>query len=75
VASLREAALDHGLDKVPQTLDHAIGLGALAQYLDERDRAHKALRGRGVAVLDVTCAQLPAALVQHYLAVKRAGRL
>ena len=75
VASLRESALDHGLDRVPLTLDQAIGVGALAQYLDDRDRAHKALRSRGVAVLDVTCAQLPAALVQHYLEVKRAGRL
>jgi uncharacterized protein (DUF58 family) len=75
VASLREVALDQGLEKPVQTLDQAIGLGALAQYLDARDAAHKSLRSRGVTVLDVTCAQLPAALVETYLSVKRAGRL
>ena len=30
---------------------------------------------RRIDVLDVRCEQLPAALVQHYLAIKRAGRL
>ena len=75
VASLREVALDHGMDRPVDTLEHAIGIGALAQYLDARDAAHKALRSRGVTVLDVTCAQLPAALVETYLSVKRAGRL
>jgi uncharacterized protein (DUF58 family) len=75
VASLREVALDQGLERPVQSLDQAIGLGALAQYLDARDAAHKALRSRGVTVLDVTCAQLPAALVETYLSVKRAGRL
>ena len=29
----------------------------------------------GVTVLDVTCAQLPAALVERYLAIKREGLL
>ena len=75
VASLREQALDTGLEKPVENLEQAIGLGALAQYLEERDRAHRALRSRGVTVLDVTCAQLPAALVETYLSVKRAGRL
>jgi uncharacterized protein (DUF58 family) len=75
VASLREGALDAGLERPVANLEQAIGLGALAQYLGERDRAHKALRSQGVTVLDVTCPQLPAALVETYLSVKRAGRL
>jgi uncharacterized protein (DUF58 family) len=75
VASLREGALDAGLEQPVANLDQAIGIGALAQYLDARDRAHKALRSQGVTVLDVTCPQLPAALVETYLSVKRAGRL
>jgi uncharacterized protein (DUF58 family) len=74
VASLREGALDAGLEQPVANLDQAIGIGALAQYLDARDRAHKALRSQGVTVLDVTCPQLPA-LVETYLSVKRAGRL
>jgi uncharacterized protein (DUF58 family) len=75
VASLREQALDQTLEKPVETLDQAIGAGALARYLEERNRAHQSLRSQGVMVLDVTCAQLPAALVERYLAVKREGLL
>ena len=75
VASLREQALDHALEQPVDTLEQAIGAGALARYLEERNRAHQSLRSQGVVVLDVTCAQLPAALVERYLAVKRGGLL
>jgi uncharacterized protein (DUF58 family) len=75
VASLREKVLDAQLAQPVDTLTGAIGAGALARYLEERERAHKALRSQGVMVLDVTCAQLPAALVERYLAVKREGLL
>ena len=75
VASLREQALDQALEQPVESLQQAIGAGALARYLEERNRAHQSLRGQGVMVLDVTCAQLPAALVERYLAVKRGGLL
>jgi uncharacterized protein (DUF58 family) len=75
VASLREKALDQALQTQAEPLTEAIGAGALARYLEERERAHRALRSQGVMVLDVTCAQLPAALVERYLAVKRDGLL
>jgi hypothetical protein len=75
VASLREQALDTAIERPVDTLEQAIGAGALARYLDERSRAHRSLRAEGVMVLDVTCAQLPAALVERYLAVTRAGSL
>jgi uncharacterized protein (DUF58 family) len=75
VASLREQALDDVLQQPVRGLDDALRLGATAQYLEARERAHQALRARGVDVLDVTCAALPRALVDHYLAVKRAARL
>jgi uncharacterized protein (DUF58 family) len=75
VASLREKVLDEALERPAETLTEAIGAGSLARYLDERERAHRALRSQGVMVLDVTCAQLPAALVERYLAVKREGLL
>lgn len=75
VASLREQALDQALEKPVDTLEQAIAAGALARYLDERTRAHRSLRAEGVMVLDVTCPQLPAALVERYLAVKRGGLL
>ena len=75
VASLREKVLDTALEQPADTLNAAIAAGSLARYLDERERAHRALRSQGVMVLDVTCAQLPAALVERYLAVKREGLL
>lgn len=75
VASLREKVLDQTLEKPVHTIEDAIQAGALARYLEERGRAHAALRGQGVTVLDVTCPQLPAALVERYLAIKREGLL
>ncbi len=75
VASLREASLDEALAQVPERFEDALRVGATHQYLATRRKAHAQLRAQKVDVLDVRCAQLPAALVQHYLAVKRAGRL
>lgn len=76
VASLREQVLDTLLEKTDVAgFDDAIRVAAMAQYVEQRTRAHQALRAQGTEVLDVNCAELPAALVQHYLAIKRAGRL
>ncbi len=75
VASLREQALDDAQSQPVRTLDDALTAGALARYLDERTRAHAALRAEGVPVLDVTSAQIPAALVDYYLSVKRSASL
>ncbi len=43
--------------------------------LQQRAKAHEALRSEKVMVLDVTADALPAALVERYLAVKREGLL
>jgi uncharacterized protein (DUF58 family) len=75
VASLREKVLDEQLDRPVDSLAAAIDAGAMARYLEERERAHRALRSQGVMVLDVNCAQLPGALVERYLAIKREGLL
>lgn len=75
VASLREAALDTALSAEVTDLAGALRAGATAQYLARRTQAHEALRSHGVLVLDVTCAELPAALVQKYLSIKRDGML
>jgi uncharacterized protein (DUF58 family) len=75
VASLRESDLDRALEAEVTDLTGAIHAGAVARYLEQRAAAHDALRGHGVMVLDVTTAQLPAALVERYLAVKREGLL
>jgi uncharacterized protein (DUF58 family) len=75
VASLRETSLDAALDRDVNDLTGAIHAGAVARYLEQRTAAHEALRSHRVMVLDVTSDELPAALVERYLAVKRAGLL
>ena len=75
VASLRERALDQALERDVETLPDAVQAGAIARYLQQRADAHEALRSHRVMVLDVTAEELPAALVERYLAVKRDGLL
>ena len=75
VASLREASLDAALAQEPKNFESALRVGATHQYLAHRREAHAQLRANKIDVLDVRCEQLPSALVQHYLAIKRAGRL
>jgi len=75
VASLREQALDQALAREVTDLHGAIGAGAAARYLAERAQAHDALRRQRVMTLDVAATDLPSALVERYLAVKRDGLL
>src|SRR5690606_7784306 len=75
VASLRERELDQALAADVDTLADALQAGAIARYLQQRSAAHEALRSHRVMVLDVTAEELPAALVERYLAVKRDGLL
>lgn len=75
VASLREDVLDHVLEEDVRDLRGAVRAGAAAHYLAQRAAAHEALRAHHVGVLDVTCAELPGALVDRYLAIKREGLL
>lgn len=75
VASLREGSLDAALSEPVTDLPGAIRAGATAQYIEQRNAAHDALRSHGVMVLDVACEQLAASLVEKYLSVKRDGLL
>ena len=75
VASLRERELDQALAADVDTLADALQAGAIARYLQQRSAAHEALRSHRVMVLDVTAEELPSALVERYLAVKRDGLL
>ena len=75
VASLREEVLDRALEANVSTLEDALRITATLGYLEQRRKTHAVLRSEGVDVLDVTCRELPPALVQHYLAIKRAARL
>lgn len=75
VASLREQTLEQALEQPVDTVHGAARAGATALYLQQRGKAHDALRSEGVLVLDVTAEALPAALVDRYLAIKREGLL
>lgn len=75
VASLRERALDEALEADVHDLPGALRAGAVARYLEQRTDAHEALRSHKVMVLDVASEDLPATLVERYLAVKRQGLL
>lgn len=75
VASLRERALDQAMTDEVHDLPGAIRAGAVARYIEQRTAAHEALRSHRVMVLDVASEELPAALVERYLAVKRDGLL
>ncbi|WP_411833758.1 DUF58 domain-containing protein [Pseudoxanthomonas mexicana] len=75
VASLREQSLDRALEDEVRDLPGAIRAGAVARYLEQRAAAHEALRSHRVMVLDVGSDELPAALVERYLAFKRDGLL
>ncbi|MEO8671216.1 MAG: DUF58 domain-containing protein [Tahibacter sp.] len=75
VASLREDVLDRTLQQNVHNFDDALYVAAMSQYVEQRTRTHGALRAQGCDVLDVSCSELPAALVEHYLAIKRAARL
>lgn len=75
VASLRERDLDEALDQPIDDVRSAVRAAAASRYIAQRAAAHEVLRNHRVTVLDVTCEQLPAALVEQYLSIKRSGLL
>ena len=75
LASLRERALRETAEQ-PLTLEHhAIEAAGAHLFAQSRDAAFRHLAGRDGLLLDVEPAQLAAALVNRYQAVKRAGLL
>ena len=76
VASLRENVIEQMLTRVAPGDSIAAGeAAAAARHLEQRDALHRALRSHQVDVLDTPPGELAGALVAHYLAIKRAGRL
>jgi uncharacterized protein (DUF58 family) len=73
LASLREPELDQAMQAPVQRFDQALRAGAIDAYLAQRRKAFALLAPRGILALDVLPRQLPVALVNRYLAVKRAG--
>lgn len=74
-ASLREHVLTRALHARVSTFDRALTHAAAAGYLENRALALRRVARSGAVVLDVEPEQLPVALVNRYLEVKRSGRL
>jgi len=75
LASLRERTVAERRALPVRTFDDALFYGASQRYWDERQAAMDRLRGAGATVVDATAEELPVALANAYLEVKRSGRL
>ena len=74
-ASLREAILSRALATRVDTFDRAITHAATADYLRSRELMFRRLERHGAMCLDVEPTDLPIALVNRYIDIKRSGRL
>jgi uncharacterized protein (DUF58 family) len=75
LASLREPALAEALEADVEGFEDALRFVATQSYMEGREKAHALVRRAGLRALDVEPAELPAALVNRYLDIKRAGAL
>jgi uncharacterized protein (DUF58 family) len=75
LASLREAILTRALSARVDSFDRAVTHAAAADYLAGRERSFRRLGAAGVVTLDVEPQNLPIALVNRYLELKRSGSL
>ena len=74
-SSLREAILSRALAVRVDSFDRAVTHAAAADYLARRELAFRHIERRGAVAVDVEPEDLPIALVNRYLDIKRAGRL
>jgi uncharacterized protein (DUF58 family) len=74
-ASLREGILSRALAARVDSFDRALTHAATAEYLQRRELAFRRLERGGAVCLDVEPAELPIALVNRYIDLKRSGRL
>jgi uncharacterized protein (DUF58 family) len=74
-ASLRESILTRALSARVDTFERAITHAAAADYLGARELAFRKIEKGGAVCLDVEPQELPIALVNRYLDIKRSGRL
>lgn len=74
-ANLREKALFEAAKRPIRSLPDALLAGATRHYLEARESAHQQVKSLGVLTLDVEPDQLPVAMVNRYLEVKRSGQL
>jgi uncharacterized protein (DUF58 family) len=70
-ASLREAILSRALKTRVDTHERALTFAATAEYLRARELAFRRIERNGTQCIDVEPAELPIALVNRYLDIKR----
>ncbi len=75
LANLRENWLDQTLTAPVQDRSDAMSYLGTQQFLQQRKHTMQRLRNLGVITFDTTPQELPAALVNHYYAIKRSGAL
>ena len=75
LASLRERALDTMIHKPIKRFSDALTYSANDHYMESRRESQDLLRATGVLVEDCLCEELPAAITNQYLSIKRAGAL
>ncbi len=75
VASLRDRVLDQNIEQPIEDFAGARLYAATHRYRQARRDAEKRLRARGAIVEDCLGEDLPAAITNRYLAIKRAGLL
>lgn len=75
LASLRERALDESIERDVHSFDDALLFASTNRYLDSRRESHRLLEAKGVYVEDCLSDDLPTAITNRYLAIKRAGIL
>lgn len=75
LVTLREKAADALLDAPVTDLDTALRYGAAKLYHDARAEVLEQIRREGVQLLDTLPEDLPLALVNRYVEIKRAGLL
>jgi uncharacterized protein (DUF58 family) len=75
VASLREPGVDTLLERNIIDFDGARDFASAHHYLAARRATLERLRSRGVVIEDTSCADLPRAISNRYLDIKRAGIL
>jgi uncharacterized protein (DUF58 family) len=74
-ASLREAILSRALVTRVESFDRALTHAAAAEYLGQRELAFRRMERAGAVCIDADPEQLPVALVNRYLQIKRERRL
>jgi uncharacterized protein (DUF58 family) len=75
LANLRENWLDETLTTPIQDRSDTMSYLGTQQFLQQRKQTMQRLRNLGVIAFDTTPQELPAALVNHYYAIKRSGAL